>query len=102
MKKLAIIQIILGILVVGSLIYWGAWVSTGYHNSVGTDPDGNIIHVLGLHKPNPLMNAWAIAYCMLGLSVLGCGIAQYIKARRQTRSIRDESESGDESKVVKV
>ena len=49
MKKLAIMQIVLGILVVGSLIYWGGWVSTGYHDLIVVDDDGNIIlRVLGL------------------------------------------------------
>ena len=101
--KLAINQIILGILVVGSLIYWMGWLSTGYFYSVGTDADGNIIlHILGLHKPNPFMEVWAVAYLMLGLSVLGCGIFQYFKAKRQTNGKGDKLESGDENRVVKV
>ena len=93
MKKLAITQIILGMLVVGSLIYWMGWLSTGYFHYVGTDPDGNIIlGVLGLHKPNPFMEVWAVVYLVLGLSVLGCGIAQYLKARRQSAGIGDKPE----------
>ena len=103
MKKLTFTQIILGMLVVGSLIYWMVWLSTGYYHSVGTDPDGNIIlHVMGLPKPNPFMEVWAVVYLMLGLSVLGCGIAQYFKARRQSAGIGDKPESGDENTVVKV
>ena len=100
--KLAIAQIVLGILVVGSLIYWGEWLSTGYYNSVGTDPDGNIIRVLGLHKPNPLMAVWTVVYLMLSLAVPGCGIAQFVKARRQANSKRGKLESGDENSVVRV
>jgi predicted phage tail protein len=103
MKKLAIAQIVLGILVIGSLIYWVSWVSTGYHIHEGIFPsDNSTIRIMGLLKPNPLMDAWTIVYFMLGLSVLGCGITQYFKARRQARSIRDEPESGDDDGMVEV
>lgn len=101
MKKLAIAQIVLGILVVGSLFAWMVWLSTGYHRSVGTDPDGNIIlGVLGLLKPNSLMDVWTVVYLVLGLSVLGCGIAQYVRVRRQAIGMGDELEGGDESGKV--
>ena len=102
MKKLAIAQIVLGILIVGSLIFWAGWVSTGYYESVGTTPDGNIIHELGLQKPNPLMDAWTIVYLLLGLSVLSCGIAQFVKAKRRITGKAAELDSGDESSEVKV
>ena len=104
MKKLAIAQIVLGILVVGSLIYWGEWVSTGYHIHEGILPgdDGTIRRILGLHAPNPLIDAWAVVYLGLGLSVLVCGIAQYVKARRQATGKGEKLESGDDDRVVKV
>ena len=82
MRKLAITQIVLGVLVVGSLVFWMGWVSTGYHDAFGVDPDGNIrIRILGLVAPRPLIWVWAGIYFMLGLSVLGCGIAQFLKAK---------------------
>ncbi len=88
MKKLAIAQIVLGILVVGSLVFWMGWVEPGYHDAFGVDPDGNIrIRILGLVAPNPLVDAWAVIYLVLGLSVLGCGIAQYLNAGHQTVGI---------------
>ena len=76
--------------------------STGYYESVGTTPDGNIIHELGLQKPNPLMDAWAIVYPLLGLSVLSCGIAQFVKARHKITGKAAELNSGNESSEVKV
>ncbi len=103
MKKLAIAQIVLGILVVGSLIYWMGWLSTGYHIREGTIPGSDtVIHSMGLVAPNPLLDAWTVVYLMLGLSVFGCGIAQFVKARHKTTSKAGELESSDESKVVKV
>ena len=102
MKKLAIAQIILGIVVVGSLIYWGEWVSTGYHIHEGTGDDGTIRRILGLTKQNPLELAWMVVYFMLGLSVFGCGIAQFVKARHKTTGKGDKLESGDENRVMKV
>ncbi len=40
MKKLAVIQIILGVLIIGSLVYWVGWLSGGYHIREGITPDG--------------------------------------------------------------
>ncbi len=103
MKKLAIAQIALGILVVGSLVFWMGWVQTGYHDAFGVDPDGNIrIRILGLVAPRPLIGVWAVIYFMLGLSVFGCGTAQLVKARHKTTGKGDKLESGDENRVVKV
>jgi len=101
-KKLAIAQIVLGILVVGSLIYWGEWVITGYPIHEGILPDSTIRRILGLTKQNPLAPAWMVVYFVLGLSVFGCGIAQYVKARHKTTGKGDKLESGDENRVVKV
>jgi len=78
-KKLAIVQIILGALVVGSFIYWGDWISSGYHTREGIVPDGYIVRELPLLAPNPALDAWSILYPVLGLAVLGCGIAQYLR-----------------------
>ena len=99
MKKLAIAQIVLGILVVGSLVFWIGWVQTGYHDAFGVDPDGNIrFRILGLLKPNPLMGVWVVIYFMLGLSVFGCGIAQYFKARRSKTAEEDKLEFSNENR----
>jgi len=101
-KKLAIAQIILGILVVSSLIYWVIWVSTGYLIHEGTGDDGTIRRILGLTKQNPLAPSWMVVYFVLGLSVIGCGIAQFVKARHKTTGKGDRLESGGENRVVKV
>lgn len=79
-KKLAIAQIILGALVVGSLIYWMGWLSSGYHIREGIAPDGTRVRTMPLLAPNPPLYAWQIVHPMLGLAVLGCGIAQFFKS----------------------
>ena len=77
MKKLAIAQIVLGILVVGSLIFWAGWVSTGYLYAEGTVP-GTDTHVIVFGNPGhvPLLEAWPFIYFSLGILVFGCGIAK--------------------------
>ena len=103
MTKLAITQVILGVLVVGSIFAWMVWISTGYHIREGIIPGSDtVIRSIGLIKPNPLLGVWAVVYLILGLSVFGCGIAQYFKARQQTTHKEDALKSGDESKVVRV
>ena len=77
MKKLAIVQIILGALIVGSLIYWIGWISSGYHIWEATLPDGYIVRESGFPASNPALHVWSILYLALGLAILGCGIAQY-------------------------
>lgn len=92
MKKLAIAQIVLGMLVVGSLIFWAGWVSNGYLYGEGTVP-GTDTHVMGVFgNPGrvPLLEIWPLIYLSLGLVVLGCGIAQYLTARRQAGGIEGQ------------
>lgn len=84
MRKLAVVQIILGLLIIGSLIYWEGWLSNGYHNLEGTAPDGMVIIVSPMLRLNPGLIVWELLYPALGLTVLGCGIARYFK----TGSIR--------------
>ena len=104
MTKLAITQIILGVLIVGSLISWAGWVSTGYLYAEGTVPgtDTRVIGVFGNPGRAILLETWQYIYFTLGLSVLGCGIAQYFKARRKKAAKGDRLERGAESKVVEV
>ena len=85
MKKLAIAQIILGVLVVGSVIYWMGWLSTGYLYAEGAVPGTDILW--GVHS-NPgratlFFETWPFIYFSLGVVVFGFGIAQYLNARRQ-------------------
>jgi len=87
--KSAIAQIVLGILVVGSLIFWAGWVSTGYLYAEGTLPgiDTHIMGVFGNPGHVPLLEAWPFIYFSLGILVFGCGIAQYLNARLQAVGI---------------
>jgi len=88
MKKLAIAQMVLGMLVIGSLIFWAVWVSTGYLYAEGTVPGTDtVIGVFGNPGRVPLLEIWPLIYVSLGLVVLGCGLAQYLTARRQAGGI---------------
>ena len=89
MKKLAFTQIVLGMLVVGSLIFWAGWVSTGYLYAEGTVPgtDTHVIGVFGNPGRVPLLEIWPFIYFSLGIIVFGFGIAQYLNARRQDAGI---------------
>jgi len=104
MKKLAIAQIVLGVLVVGSLLFWAGWVSTGYLYAEGTVP-GTDIHVGVFGNPGRatlFFETWPLLYFALGLSVLGCGIAQYVKAKRHAAGKRDKLQSSIENRAVKA
>ncbi len=81
MKKLAVVQIILGLLIIGSLIYWEGELSGGYHELEGTAPDGMGITIMHTLRMNPGLIVWELLYPALGMAVLGCGIAQYSKTR---------------------
>jgi len=78
--KLAITQVILGILIVGSLVWFINWVEPDYGSHTrligGTEVE---FHPL----PGWLIRliSWKAVSFALGLSVLGCSIAQFVKAR---------------------
>ena len=78
--RLAIAQIVLGVLIVGSLVWFIGWVEWEYGSYTKLDKDVEVV----IH-PLPgwiiRMISWKVASFLLGLSVLGCGIAQFIKAR---------------------
>ncbi len=78
--KLAITQIVLGVLIVGSLVWFIGWVEWDYGSFTKLIRDIEVeFHPL----PGWTMRliSWKVVSFMLGLSVLGCGIAQFIKAR---------------------
>lgn len=103
MKKLAIVQVALGMLIIGSLVYWMGWLSTGYHVYQGTIPgSNNTLGSMGLPAYNPFLNVWKVGFLALGLSVLGCGIVQYIRARGQTAGKWYQLERSDSGRVTKV
>ncbi len=86
-KKLAITQIILGALIIGSAVYWIGWLSDGYHILEGTTPDGETIRTFPLLAPNPPMYIWSLLQPSLGLAVLGCGIVQLFRTRSEKLAI---------------
>ena len=95
MKKLAIAQIVLGVFVVGYLLFWANRISAGYNIHEGLVPGTDIVlHCMALIKPNPLITAWSLIFLALGLAVIGCGMLQYFEARRQATGKENERDSG--------
>ncbi len=78
--KLAITQMVLGVLIIGSLVWFIGWVEPDYGSSTklirGVEVE---FHPL----PGWLIRliSWKAVSFMLGLSVLGCGIGQFLKAK---------------------
>ena len=78
--RLAIAQIVLGVLIVGSLVWFIGWVELDYGSYTKLYKDVEVvIHPL----PGWLIQliSWKVASFLLGLSVLGLGIAQFVKAK---------------------
>ena len=80
--KLAILQVIAGILIIGLLVWFIGWV----------EPDnGSITRVfegieVELYPPtgwNALLLTWKVSSFILGVAVLSCGVIQYLRERRQ-------------------
>jgi len=81
--KLAIAQMVLGVLILGSLCGFIAWLEPGFYHIVVPPREGSDVVTRIFLNPgwNIPMRTWQAVYLVLGLSVLGCGIAQYLKAR---------------------
>jgi hypothetical protein len=89
LKKLAIVQVALGVLIVGSLVFWSLVVLEGYLTVEATVPQGDV-GVTVFRNPGyagPL-EIWRFGYPLLGLLVAGFGIAQYVSARRRERTVQ--------------
>jgi len=80
--KLAITQMTLGLLIIGSLFAFAVWIEPGFYH-VEILNEAGIVTGGAFFNPgrNIPMRTWQAIYLVLGLSVLGCGIAQYLKAR---------------------
>ena len=78
--KLAITQIVLGVLIVGSLVWFIGWVEWDYGSFTKLIEDVEVeFHPL----PGWIVRliSWKTASFVLGLSVFGLGIVQLAKAR---------------------
>ena len=85
--KLAITQIILGVFILASLFGFAAWVEPGFtHIRIPSAEGGDVITDIFLNPGRNIpMVIWSAVYFVLGLSVLGCGIAQFVKEKRLRR-----------------
>ena len=79
--RLAITQITLGVLIIGSLVWFIGWVEPDY-GSFTILREGIEVEMLPLPGWIVRMISWKAASFVLGLSVLGCGIAQFVKVKR--------------------
>jgi len=78
--KLAITQIVLGVVIVGSLVWFIGWVEWNYSSYTRLIEDVEVeFHLLSGWIIR--MISWKAVSLVLGLSVLGCGVAQMLKAR---------------------
>lgn len=85
MKKFAIFQIILGMLIILSLLYWVGWVSGGYptrESIVGTNEQ-----VLLPILQNPARYVWEVLYLIGGLGVIICAVTQDSKNKTNQKRL---------------
>lgn len=83
LRRLAIAQIVLGVLVVGSFFAFVNWVAHGYYVYQGMVPGSDIIVRMHVNPGQAtIFETWQLVYLALGLVVIICGIAQLVKARR--------------------
>ena len=84
MKKLAVTQMVLGALAVASLVGFVIWVEPHFYHVLIPPVEGSDIGYGMFFNPgrNISMRTWQTVYLALGISVIGCGVVQYRKARR--------------------
>jgi len=58
------------------------WIEPGFYHFRIPGEGGTVREVFANPGRNIPMRAFEATYLVLGLSVLGCGIAQFVKARR--------------------
>jgi len=92
MKKISIIQIIAGLLLMVSWFVYLYLVEPGYYEMEILDVDGNIISQFGifsLKALRPAMVIWMAGYPVCAILVTGCGISWLIKNIRglETRKL---------------
>ena len=84
MKRIAIAQVVLGVLIIGSFFAFMQGVYRGYNTLEGTFPGtDNVVRVLMNPGQATLIGAWQFVYLAVGLVVTGCGIALFIKTQRE-------------------
>ncbi|UCH43707.1 MAG: hypothetical protein JSW16_03995 [Dehalococcoidales bacterium] len=90
MRRLAVVQVVLGALIIGALVWFIGWVEYDYGSFteiVDNPAGGGTVEV----EMNPVpgwvikMVTWKAAGFVLGISVLGCGLAQWVRAREVTK-----------------
>jgi|GEM_PF-3283357 len=81
--KLAVVQMALGAFIVASLFGFTAWVEPSFtHVQIPPTEGSNIVTKIFLNPGRNIpMRSWMVVYLVLGLSVLSCGIAQFVKVK---------------------
>ena len=79
--KLAITQVVLGIIIIGLLVWFVGWVEPDY-GSVTRLIDGIEVELNPTSGWTILLITWKASSFVLGLAVLSCGILQYSRVRR--------------------
>lgn len=86
MRKLAIAQIVLGVFIIVALVWFIGWVEYDYGSfteRLDNPAGGGTVEVEMNHVPGWVvkMVTWKVAGFGLGLSIIGCGLAQWVRAR---------------------
>ena len=85
-KGLTITQIILGVLIITSLVVFTVWAERDWQPIRIIVDSKEIFPEAVMIRYDPkwiiLLKVWKTVSFILGLAVLGCGIAQFVKARR--------------------
>ena len=86
MRKLAIAQIVLGVLIIGALVWFIGWVEYDYgaFTELVEDPAGGGTVEVEMNNVAGWvvqMTAWKVVGFVLGLSIVGFGLAQWARAR---------------------
>jgi hypothetical protein len=91
MKKVSIIQIIAGILLMVSWFVYLYLVEPGYYEMEILDIDGNLIAHFGifsLKTVRPVMVIWLAGYPICAILVTGCGISRLLKNIRELKTMK--------------
>jgi hypothetical protein len=78
--KLAVTQIVLGIIIIGLMVWYIGWVEPETASFI-RDIEGYDVELLPLSAWATGVIVWKAVSFLLGLAILACGVVQYKQAR---------------------
>jgi len=87
LKNYAVTEIVLGTAIVVSAVLVLRWGFSSYYNSTTLTPDGLRVFAFDApHKYGHLPSILTAAVFLVGFAVIGCGIRQYLEARKMGKT----------------